>query len=84
MTNGIALCRFHHGAFDRGFLGVRPDYVIEVRPDLLEEEDGPTLVHSIQALHRTSIRLPRNPALRPARDRLERRYEEFLSGSRAS
>jgi len=84
VTNGIALCRFHHGAFDRGFLGVRPDYVIEVRPDLLEEEDGPTLVHSIQALHRETIRLPRNPSLRPAPERLEQRYAEFLRGSRAS
>jgi len=84
VTNGIALCRFHHGAFDRGFLGVRPDYVLEARPDLLEEEDGPTLVHSIQSLHATRIQLPRNRALWPAPERLERRYEEFLRGSKAS
>ena len=40
VSNGLALCRLHHSAFDKFFIGVRPDYRIEVRPDLLEEEDG--------------------------------------------
>src|SRR6267378_4124339 len=42
VRNGLALCTLHHSAFDRYFLGVRPDYVIEVRPDILREQDGPT------------------------------------------
>ena len=40
VRNGLALCKLHHAAFDRYFVGVRPDYVVEVRPDLLREEDG--------------------------------------------
>lgn len=84
VTNGLALCRFHHAAFDRGFLGVRPDYVLEVRPDLLEEEDGPTLVHSIQSLHHERIQLPSSRSQWPEEDRLARRYEEFLEKARAS
>ncbi len=84
VTNGLALCRFHHAAFDRGFLGVRPDYILEARPDLLEEEDGPTLVHSIQSLHHERIQLPRSRAQWPAEDRLAERYDEFLRQALAS
>ena len=84
VTNGLALCKLHHAAFDRGFLGVRPDYVLQVRPDLLEEEDGPTLVHSIQSLHATRIHLPRHRAHWPARERLAERYGEFLKKARGA
>ena len=31
VSNGLSLCKLHHAAFDRHFLTVRPDYVIEVR-----------------------------------------------------
>lgn len=84
VENGLSLCKFHHAAFDRGFLGVRPDYVLQVRPDLLAEVDGPTLVHSIQELHETRILVPRTKEQQPSRDRLAVRYEQFLRGSKAS
>lgn len=84
VENGLSLCKFHHGAFDRGFLGVRPDYVLQVRPDLLAEVDGPTLVHSIQELHATRILVPRTKEQQPSPDRLAVRYEQFLRGSKAS
>ncbi len=77
VTNGLALCKLHHAAFDRHFLGVRPDYVVEVRPDLLRETDGPTLVHGIQALHGVRIRTPRAEAQRPDPRGLADRYERF-------
>ncbi|MDB5322866.1 MAG: hypothetical protein JWN40_4497 [Phycisphaerales bacterium] len=32
VTNGLALCRLHHGAFDAGLIGVRSDYRIIVNP----------------------------------------------------
>jgi putative restriction endonuclease len=75
----MALCRLHHGAFDRHFLAVDPDLLtIQVRPDLLDETDGPTLVHGIQNLHGRRIHLPSRPGDRPDRDRLIVRYEAFL------
>jgi len=77
VRNGLSLCKLHHAAFDSHFLGLRPDYVLEVRADILRERDGPTLVHSIQALNGTSITLPRQPANRPSRELLEIRYERF-------
>ena len=77
VQNGLSLCTLHHVAFDRYFLGLRPDYVIQVRPDILGERDGPTLVHAIQALHGVRITLPDSAALRPDRARVEIRYERF-------
>ena len=32
VTNGIALCRLHHGAFDNALLGVQSDYRIILNP----------------------------------------------------
>ncbi len=81
VNNGLALCKLHHGAFDGFFVGLRPDYVIEVRQDILHEKDGPTLAHAIQGLHGRSIILPRAPSLRPSRQLLELRYEEFRRAS---
>ena len=79
VTNGIALCKLHHAAFDNFFLGIRPDYVIEVRNDILEEEDGPMLTHGLQGLHGNRILLPRSSNRRPSQDRLEIRYDRFIS-----
>jgi putative restriction endonuclease len=56
---------------------LRPDYTIEVRPDLQREKDGPTLVHAIQALHNSRIILPHAASLRPDPTLVEIRYERF-------
>jgi putative restriction endonuclease len=77
VSNGLALCRLHHGAFDRYFLTVTPEFRVEVRPDLLDEEDGPTLQHLIKDLHGSLIVLPANASLRPNPSHLEDRYHRF-------
>jgi putative restriction endonuclease len=79
VTNGIAMCKIHHAAFDGLLLGVRPDYRIEVRQDLLSEDDGPTLRYSLQGVHGNTIELPSRRAARPDRALLEERYERFLA-----
>lgn len=84
VRNGLALCALHHAAFDRYFVGLRPDYVLEVRRDILEEPDGPTLVHAIQALHGITIERPRRADLWPARELVETRYERFRRGGVAA
>ncbi len=81
VRNGLSLCKLHHAAFDRYFLGLRPDLVIEVRRDILHETDGPTLVHAIQALHGAKIHLPKRAALRPAPQFVAIRYQRFLQGN---
>lgn len=84
VSNGLALCRLHHTAFDRFFIGVRSDYIIQVRPDLLKEKDGPTLKHAIQGLHGTKISLPRRPEDLPSVELLADRYERFLDAGTAT
>jgi putative restriction endonuclease len=77
VSNGLSLCKLHHAAFDRHFLTVRPDYVIEVRRSILEEEDGPMLLHGLKGMHGTTIFIPREATLQPDRERLEARYADF-------
>jgi len=84
VSNGLALCNLHHAAFDRFFLGLSPDFVVEVRPDILREADGPTLKHAIQGLHGTRILLPRRSALQPNPALVERRYAQFRESSLAA
>ena len=77
VPNGLSLCRLHHGAFDRQLIGIRPDHVIEIRKDVLDETDGPMLVHGLQGFHETKITVPVTPRLKPDPARLEERYEVF-------
>jgi putative restriction endonuclease len=77
VPNGISLCKLHHAAFDSNILGIRPDYIIEVKKEILEEEDGPVLLHGLQKLHQAEIVLPKSRNLYPDPKRLETRYEEF-------
>ena len=77
VSNGLSLCKIHHAAFDRGIIGIRPDYVIQVREDVLKEVDGPMLKYGLQALHGTELLLPSNPNDNPSKIALERRYQSF-------
>jgi putative restriction endonuclease len=77
VANGVALCSLHHAAFDAHLIAIRPDYQIEVRRDVLEEIDGPMLVHGLQGFNGQPIRVPRAEQEKPDRRLLELRYEQF-------
>lgn len=77
VPNGLALCKIHHAAFDNDILGIRPDYVVEIRNDVLEEIDGPMLRYGLQATHGTTLLVPRASGDKPDPDRLEERYALF-------
>lgn len=78
VSNGMAMCKIHHAAFDANILGVRPDHVVEIRAEILAERDGPMLRHGLQSLHGARLmQLPRRAADRPDPARLEERYEQF-------
>ena len=81
VSNGLALCKLHHAAFDSFFLTVRPDYTIEVRRSILEETDGAMLLVGLKQMHDQPIQLPRSRTDRPDPARLESRYERFLRAS---
>lgn len=83
VVNGLAMCKIHHAAFDRFFLGIRPDYVVEIRHDLLEEVDGPMLRHGLQELHGNHLMtIPKSRRDRPNVDLLEHKYEQFRNATR--
>lgn len=77
VPNGLALCKLHHAAFDRHILGIRPDLVVEIRADILQEVDGPMLRYGLQEMQGTRLRAPRPLDLRPRGEFLEERYELF-------
>ncbi|MGO8942440.1 MAG: HNH endonuclease [Syntrophobacteraceae bacterium] len=77
VSNGIALCKLHHAAFDSFILGVSPDYRVHVRRDVLNEHDGPILRYGLQELHGIKLILPASTAKWPNRDALEWRFERF-------
>jgi putative restriction endonuclease len=81
VSNGMALCKLHHAAFDGYFFAVTPDYEVVVRPSILEESDGPMLIVGLQQIHGSMIQIPSREEHRPDRDRLAARYEAFLHAS---
>lgn len=81
VTNGLALCKLHHAAFDQNLIGIRPDHTVEIRQDVLNETDGPMLIHGLQGFHGRHILLPRRREDRPRPDYLEERYRAFQLSS---
>ncbi|MDE2313066.1 MAG: HNH endonuclease [Elusimicrobia bacterium] len=79
ISNGVALCKIHHAAFDRNILGIRPDLKVELRPDILQEEDGPMLKWGLQNFQGALLHVPRAKDLRPNQNFLEERYAMFRS-----
>ena len=81
VPNGISLCKLHHSAYDSNLLGIDPDYRVQIRRDVLDDSDGPTLRHSIQEVHESRLSLPRQRTARPNRDLLAERFELFRQAS---
>ncbi len=77
VPNGLALCKLHHAAFDAHLIGIKPDYTVEVRRDVLEEIDGPMLVHGLQGFHGVRLYLPSRQTSQPDRQLLEERFALF-------
>lgn len=77
VSNGLSLCKLHHAAYDGALFGVRPDYHVEVRPEILEEKDGPMLLHGLQQINGSKIQVPTKIRDRPDPQRLAVRYEVF-------
>ena len=75
VTNGLALCALHHKAFDHHILGIRPDYRIELRQDILDEVDGPMLARA--GFPGQGAPAARRPLERPSQEHLEARYVLF-------
>jgi len=77
IPNGLALCKLHHAAFDANILGISPDYVVDIRKDILAEIDGPMLKFGLQQMRGQSIKIPRVPDWKPDKELLAMRFEDF-------
>jgi putative restriction endonuclease len=77
VSNGLALRKIHHAAYDNNFIGISPDYIVHVNRALLEEVDGPMLKHGIQEMNGVGLTLPGRPADYPSRDALSARFDSF-------
>jgi putative restriction endonuclease len=77
ISNGMALCKLHHAAFDSLFFTVTPDYKVVVRPSILAESDGPMLIVGLQEIEGDTIGLPVNRDHWPDRDALADRLTRF-------
>ena len=81
VSNGIALCKIHHTAYDQNFVGISPDFVVHINSDLLTEKDGPMLKHGIQEMNGRVISTPNRRAEKPNSDALDFRFKLFLSSN---
>ena len=78
VSNGLALCKIHHAAFDARVIGINPDgYRIAVREDILKEVDGPMLRHGIQEMEGKELWVPRSAGHKPDREALTRQWKRF-------
>lgn len=77
VTNGMAMCKIHHAAYDQNFLGVSPDYVVHINERLLADRDGPMLQFGLQAMNGKALELPSRRGDRPDRDYLAERFSQF-------
>jgi len=77
VSNGLTLCKLHHKAFDAKLVGITPDYVVQVRQDIMDESDGPMLLYGLQKANDTELWLPTRVEWKPDREALGERYEEF-------
>lgn len=77
VTNGLAMCKIHHAAYDRSLMGITPDGEVRIDRELLDEVDGPMLRHGLQDMHGRQIRMPESAKAKPDRERLAERFAVF-------
>ena len=77
VSNGISLCKMHHAAYDREFMGIDTDFVVQVRADILKITDGPMLQYGLQKMHERELILPDLEFNWPDKVRLDQRYSKF-------
>ena len=77
ISNGIAMSRLHHCAYDRYLIGITPDLDVAVSDRILCEADS-DLLKALKNLDGQKLRIPSNPEHQPDKTRLAERYDEYL------
>lgn len=82
VSNGLSLCKIHHGAYDANIMGISPDYTIEIKESVLATFDGPTLQFSLKEMHGEKLRqVPTDKPNRPDPELLAERFDAFQKAS---
>ena len=81
VSNGLSLCKIHHTAFDKFYLGIDADYKIHIKNILLKENDGPMLQHGLKEMHNLKISIPLQAASHPDKDRLAEKFKTFAQNN---
>ncbi len=77
VTNGILMRADLHTLFDAGYVTITPDYTFKVSPKIAEEYDNGVIYYEMKD---RPILLPREPAFRPDRSKLDWHYRNrFLA-----
>jgi putative restriction endonuclease len=78
--NGLALCRSHHWAFDKGMWGIMPDGKIMVRPDIAGHIQNASLV----AFKGKELTKPSDATKAPHKDALDWHINNIVNKSGAA
>lgn len=86
VTNGVALCRLHHGAYDNALLGIQSSYNIVINPTMVNRLSAiglGTALEEFQSRLPEKIRVPASIEARPSPKKLKlglqvRRWPETL------
>jgi putative restriction endonuclease len=78
VSDGIALSRIHHRAYDLNLLGISPDNQIHISDELKQGKDNKFMRDALLEFEGRKLVLPRSVIKRPDRDKLAARFEGFL------
>jgi putative restriction endonuclease len=79
VSDGIALSRIHHRAYDLNLLGICPDNQIHISEELKQGKDNKFMRDALLEFEGGKLAMPRAVINRPDRDKLAARFEVFLT-----
>jgi len=78
ISDGIALSRIHHRAYDLNLLGISPDNQIHISDELKQGKDNKFMRDALLEFEGRKLVMPRSAVNRPDSDKLAARFEVFL------
>ncbi|MEP0177590.1 MAG: HNH endonuclease [Paraglaciecola sp.] len=78
VSDGIALSRIHHRAYDLNLLGISPDNQIHISDELKQGKDNKFIRDALLEFEGRKLVMPRSVVNRPDREKLAARFEVFL------
>ncbi|MCW8828070.1 MAG: HNH endonuclease [Gammaproteobacteria bacterium] len=80
ISNGIALSRLHHRAYDGNLIGISPNYKVVVSEKLMSISDG-MILEAMKSYNGCGLLLPKRKNAQPDKERLAERFEMFISSN---